>query len=95
MGRDEARHMLARPFRTEIGILRALGTSSRGVLLMFLGEASILGLLGSALGIGLGRLLAGAIVGCLAQGLDPFDAAVAAAYIHGYAVELAAEFIGT
>src|SRR5262249_39438984 len=44
---------------------------------------------------GTGDVLAGAIVGCLAQGLDPFDAAVAAAYIHGYAGELAADFIGT
>src|ERR1041385_5972770 len=41
--------------RTEIGILRAIGTSSRGVLLIFLGEAAVLGLLGSVLGIGLGR----------------------------------------
>ena len=30
--------------RTEIGILRALGTSSRGVLLIFLGEATLLGI---------------------------------------------------
>ncbi len=40
--------------RTEIGILRALGTSSRGVLLVFLGEAAMLGVIGSALGIILG-----------------------------------------
>ena len=53
--------------RTEIGILRAIGTSSRGVLLMFLGEASMLGLLGSLLGIGMGRLLAGAIVGMISD----------------------------
>ncbi|HLY25819.1 MAG TPA: NAD(P)H-hydrate dehydratase, partial [Aggregatilineales bacterium] len=43
---------------------------------------------------GTGDVLAGAIVGYLAQGLDPFDAAVAAAYIHGYAGEMAASFIG-
>ncbi|MGD1069918.1 MAG: FtsX-like permease family protein [Bryobacteraceae bacterium] len=53
--------------RTEIGILRALGTTSRGILLIFLGEASMLGLLGSLLGIVLGRLLAGAIVGLIAD----------------------------
>ncbi len=53
--------------RTEIGILRALGTSSRGVLAMFLGEATMLGLLGSLLGIGLGRLLAGAIIGMISD----------------------------
>ncbi len=40
-------------------------------------------------------MLAGAIVGYLAQGLDPFDAAVAAAYVHGYAGELAANYVGT
>jgi putative ABC transport system permease protein len=53
--------------RAEIGVLRALGTSSRGVLLIFLGEAAVLGLLGSVLGIGLGRLLAGAIVGMISE----------------------------
>jgi putative ABC transport system permease protein len=53
--------------RTEIGILRAVGTSSRGILLIFLGEASMLGLLGSVLGIGLGRLLAGAIVSMISD----------------------------
>ncbi|MDQ1474243.1 MAG: putative transport system permease protein [Bryobacterales bacterium] len=53
--------------RTEIGILRAIGTSSRGVLLMFLGEASMLGVLGSVLGIGLGRLLAAAILGMISD----------------------------
>ncbi len=53
--------------RTEIGILRAIGTSSRGILLIFLGEASMLGLLGSILGIGLGRLLAGAMVSMISE----------------------------
>jgi putative ABC transport system permease protein len=53
--------------RTEIGILRAIGTSSRGVLLMFLAEASMLGVLGSLLGIGLGRLLAAAILGMISD----------------------------
>jgi putative ABC transport system permease protein len=53
--------------RAEIGILRAIGTSSRGVLLMFLGEASMLGLLGSVAGVGLGRLLAGLLVGMISD----------------------------
>jgi NAD(P)H-hydrate epimerase len=44
---------------------------------------------------GTGDVLAGAIIGYLAQGLDPFDAAVAAAYVHGYAGELAATYLGT
>ncbi|HEX4275531.1 MAG TPA: FtsX-like permease family protein [Bryobacteraceae bacterium] len=53
--------------RTEIGILRALGTSSRGVLAVFLGEATMLGLIGSALGIVLGRLLAAALIGMISD----------------------------
>lgn len=51
--------------RTEIGILRAIGTSSRGVLLVFLGEAAMLGLAGSALGIALGRILAASLLGLI------------------------------
>jgi len=53
--------------RTEIGILRALGTSSDGVLLVFLGEAAMLGLVGSAIGIALGRFLAAALVGMISD----------------------------
>jgi putative ABC transport system permease protein len=53
--------------RTEIGILRALGTSSRGVLVVFLGEAIMLGLVGSALGILLGRLLTAALIGMISD----------------------------
>ncbi|HEX9923619.1 MAG TPA: NAD(P)H-hydrate dehydratase [Anaerolineae bacterium] len=43
---------------------------------------------------GSGDILAGAIVGLLAQGLGPFDAAVAGAYLHGLAGELTRENIG-
>ncbi len=53
--------------RTEIGILRAIGTTARSVLLIFLGEALMLGLAGAAVGIALGRFLAGALVGMLSQ----------------------------
>ncbi len=53
--------------RTEIGILRAIGTSSRGVLFVFLGEAAMLGLAGSVLGIALGRFLASALVGMISD----------------------------
>ena len=53
--------------RTEIGILRALGTSARGVLVIFLGEAAMLGILGSVLGILLGRGLASGIVGMISD----------------------------
>ncbi len=44
---------------------------------------------------GTGDVLAGAIAGLLAQGLEPFDAAVAAAFLHGRAGELAAQSLGT
>jgi len=42
----------------EIGILKALGMKSRTVLLIFLSEAAIIGLLGAAIGIGSGWVLA-------------------------------------
>ncbi len=42
----------------EIGILKALGTKSRTVLLIFLSEAVIIGVIGGAIGIGLGWVLA-------------------------------------
>ncbi len=43
---------------------------------------------------GSGDVLAGIIVGLLAQGLKPFDAAVLGGYLHGAAGEIAAEAIG-
>ena len=43
---------------------------------------------------GSGDVLAGAIVGFLAQGLAPFDAAVAGAYVHGLAGELVRQELG-
>jgi putative ABC transport system permease protein len=53
--------------RHEIGVLRALGLSSRQVQAMFMGEALVLGMAGSALGIALGVVLAGKLVGAVAQ----------------------------
>jgi len=43
---------------------------------------------------GTGDVLAGAIVGMLAQGLTPFDAAVVGCYLHGLAGELARRDLG-
>ena len=43
---------------------------------------------------GSGDVLAGAIVGMLAQGLTPFEAALVGAYLHGLAGELARDDIG-
>jgi putative ABC transport system permease protein len=53
--------------RVEIGILRAIGLSRRGVMAIFLGEAALLGMVGSLLGVGLGRFLAGALVGMISD----------------------------
>lgn len=44
--------------RTDIGTVRALGASARAVFGVFLLEGALLGVLGSALGLGLGILLA-------------------------------------
>jgi NAD(P)H-hydrate epimerase len=44
---------------------------------------------------GTGDVLAGAIVGFMAQGLQPYSAAVAGAFVHGMAGQLAAEMLGT
>jgi len=43
---------------------------------------------------GTGDVLAGCIVGLLAQGLSPFDAAVCGAYVHGLAGQRAAQKLG-
>jgi len=40
-------------------------------------------------------VLAGAIVGLLAQGLAPFDAAVVGGYLHGLAGEMARKELGS
>jgi hypothetical protein len=45
--------------RAEIGILRALGTSTGGILRLFLTKALLIGLLGSVVGTVLGMLVAG------------------------------------
>jgi putative ABC transport system permease protein len=49
--------------RTEIGILRALGATQRMVISAFLVEGFFFGLLGSVLGLGLGRVMAEGAVG--------------------------------
>ncbi|MCC6979144.1 MAG: NAD(P)H-hydrate dehydratase [Candidatus Melainabacteria bacterium] len=43
---------------------------------------------------GVGDVLSGIIGGLLAQGVEPFDAAVAGAYLHGRAGDLAAHMLG-
>jgi putative ABC transport system permease protein len=55
----------------EIGILKALGMKSRTVLLIFLGESVIIGLIGAVLGIGLGWVLAN-VTAIVFSGGGPF-----------------------
>lgn len=49
--------MAIRERRTEIAVLKTLGYPSALVLVLVLGEALVIGLLGSGLGVGLGKLL--------------------------------------
>lgn len=53
--------------RPEIGILRALGVGRQGIFWLFLSEALLFGLVGSAAGVFLGRILAEGAVGLIAS----------------------------
>jgi putative ABC transport system permease protein len=53
--------------RPEIGILRALGASRQRIFWLFLGEALLLGAIGSLAGVALGRVMAAAAVGLIAD----------------------------
>jgi putative ABC transport system permease protein len=70
-------NVLAR--REEVGILRALGVTRRQVLGLFLAEAVVLGVIGTALGVGLGRLLADWAVGITGATVSTLYIATAAA----------------
>jgi putative ABC transport system permease protein len=53
----------------EIGILKALGMKNRTVLSIFLGESAIIGLIGAAVGIISGWILANLVARVLASGV--------------------------
>lgn len=53
--------------RAEIGILRAIGAARSSILWLFLAEALLFGVVGAALGVGLGRILAGGAVRLIAD----------------------------
>ncbi len=65
--------------RDEIGVLRALGVTRRQVLALFLSEAAVLGLAGTVLGIGIGRVMADAAVGLTSSTVSTLYIATAAA----------------
>jgi putative ABC transport system permease protein len=69
----------------EIGLLRALGASSRRVLALFLTEAALLSLFGAALGVALG-LAGGAVISGLVPTLDVTPPAWAVAAAVGIAL---------
>ena len=48
--------------RREIGVLRALGTKRSGILTLFLAESLAMGFVGSIVGVGLGRVMAGLLI---------------------------------
>jgi putative ABC transport system permease protein len=56
--------------RRDIGILRALGTTRFRVLLLFVGEELIVGLVGATLGLGVGYLLARGSLGAVAASIS-------------------------
>jgi putative ABC transport system permease protein len=53
--------------RKEIGILRALGTTRKQIIALFLGETFVMAIVGSALGLGIGILFAKSAVGAVGQ----------------------------
>ncbi len=61
--------MVVKEKRADIAILRTLGASPRDMLSVFMTQGSIIGLLGTAIGVGLG-LLAAANVTAIAAGLE-------------------------
>ncbi len=66
--------------RREIGVMKALGAAPGQIVRVFLYQGMILGLLGAALGVGLGRLVihfrGGVQEGMRAIGFDPFSASL-------------------
>ncbi|PZD70252.1 Macrolide export ATP-binding/permease protein MacB [Acaryochloris thomasi RCC1774] len=58
--------------RPLFGVLRCLGTTPGQLFVLIMGESAILGVLGSAVGLGLGVVLARSIVGLITQTINDF-----------------------
>ena len=56
--------------RRDVGVLRTLGTSPRQIFLAFLAEGALFGILGSILGILLGKILATSILGLVGRTIN-------------------------
>jgi putative ABC transport system permease protein len=65
--------------REEIGTLRALGTTRRSILGLFLGEAAVFAVAGTGLGIAVGRGLAWSAIGLTSSTVNTMWVATAAA----------------
>jgi putative ABC transport system permease protein len=68
--------------RRQMGILRGLGVSRRQILLLVAAEGAMIGLLGSALGIGLGLLMARETLGAVSQTVSSLYAFVRPGEVH-------------
>jgi putative ABC transport system permease protein len=68
--------------KRELGILRALGTTRRQILLLFTLEGGLLGCVGSALGVFLGLFLARGMLGVITASVNEIYLQVAATDVH-------------
>ncbi|GAB4572050.1 MAG: FtsX-like permease family protein [Anaerolineae bacterium] len=62
--------------RQDIGIMRSLGTTRRQIFTLIVGEAALLGTVGTVLGLALGIILGRAVVGLIAQTISDLYFAV-------------------
>lgn len=68
--------------RVQIGILRAIGVTRRQIISVVLGEAAVLGLVGTVVGIGLGVLLGSGLVRLLATTINDLYFPLSVTKIH-------------
>jgi len=88
--------------RPVLGTLRSLGTTRREIYLMILGEAALLGLIGTALGLGLGIVLGRGMVQLVTQTINDLFFVVAVreldvpvwTLVKGAVIGLAAALLG-
>lgn len=64
--------------REEVGMLRALGVTRRQITALFLGESALMGVVGTVIGLGLGRVIADSAVGVTSATVSTLYIATAA-----------------